>query len=168
MQLPSPTARVRFRPYRQHDVAAVTTMFADPHARRFYPKMISDDQSRQWISWNLDNYKTHGFGLWVIEDKEVGTFLGDCGLTYQPVDGEEVLEVGYHLQDRHRGQGYATEAGRACVAHAFGVLDTVSVCSIVDPDNSPSIQVASRMHQHHRDFIDSNGNMMLLYWTESG
>lgn len=38
--------------------------------------MISDDQSRQWISWNLDNYKTHGFGLWVIEDKEVGTVLG--------------------------------------------------------------------------------------------
>ena len=30
------------------------------------------------------------------------------------------------------GQGYATDAGRACVAHAFGVLDTVSVCSIVD------------------------------------
>ena len=70
----------------------------------------------------------------VIEDKEVGTFLGDCGLIQQ-VEGEEVLEVGYHLQDRHRGQGYATDAGRACLTHAFGVLETVSVCSIVDPDN---------------------------------
>lgn len=98
----------------------------------------------------------------VIEDKEVGTFFGDCGLIQQ-VEGEEVLEVGYHLQDRHRGQGYATAAGRACVAHASGVLDTVSVCSIVDPDSSPSIQVASRIHQHHRDFIDSIVIMMLLY-----
>jgi RimJ/RimL family protein N-acetyltransferase len=33
--------------------------------------------------WNLQNYDTHGFGLWALELLATGTFIGDVGVTYQ-------------------------------------------------------------------------------------
>lgn len=163
--IPGPTPRIRFRRYRSEDAGPVWKMFADPEARRFYPDMGEPGRAEGWIDWNLDNYATHGFGLWVIEHRDEGLFLGDCGLTYQPVEGKQWLEVGYHLQEQHRGKGYATEAARACIAYAFDHLAAPSVCSIVDPENTASIRVASQLHTSHRQFSNDNGRMMDLYWS---
>lgn len=142
-------------------------MFADAQARRFYPEMGEPGSAEGWIEWNLDNYAMHGHGLWVIEHRDEGWFLGDCGLTYQPVEvgGEHRLEVGYHLHERHRGSGYAIEAARACVAYAFDHLAVPLVCSIVDPENAASIRVASRLHTSHRIFTNEEGRTMELYWS---
>lgn len=165
MKTPGLTARIRFRPYVPHDAAAVSEMFADPKARRFYPEMAEPARAMGWIDWNLDNYATHGFGLWVIEHRDEGWFLGDCGLTYQSVEGEQWLEVGYHLQEQHRGNGYATEAAHACVTYAFERMAAPLVCSIVDPENAASKRVASQVHSSHRVFRNGNGRMMDLYWS---
>lgn len=162
---PGPTSRLRFRRYRFGDAGPVSEMFADPLARRFYRDMAEPGKAEGWIEWNLNNYLTHGFGLWVIEHRDKGWFLGDCGLTYQPVDGEPWLEVGYHLQQQHRGNGYAIEAARACVAHAFDHLVASLVCSVVDPENTASVRVASKLHSFHRVFSNEEGRAMELYWS---
>jgi RimJ/RimL family protein N-acetyltransferase len=140
-------------------------MFADPQARRFYPDMGQSDRIEGWIGWNLDNYAEHGFGLWVIEHKDEGLFLGDCGLTYQLVEGDRLPELGYHLQKHHRGVGYATEAARACLAFAFDELATPLVCSVVDPENTASMRVASRLHTSRRAFTNDKGLMRELFWS---
>ena len=140
-------------------------MFADARARRFYPDMAGPGKAAEWIQWNLDNYAADGFGLWVIEHREAGSFLGDCGLTYQLAETQRVLEVGYHLQEQHRGHGYATEAGRACIAYSFDELDAPLVCSIVDPANTGSLAVAARLHASRRTFTRDDGQRMWLYWS---
>ncbi len=162
---PEPTERIRFRRYRTEDATAVSEMFADPQARRFYPDMGQPDKSVGWIRWNLDNYAEHGFGLWVIEHRDESLFLGDCGLTYQMVEGSLLLEVGYHFQQPHRGFGYATEAGRACVTYAFDELAAPLVCSIVNPENTASTRVASRIHTSRRAFTDDKGQPRELFWS---
>lgn len=162
--IPPPTARVRFRPYRPDDADAVAVVFDDDQARRFYPAMGQPGAAARWIQSNLAGYQTAGFGLWVIEHRDTGEFLGDCGLTLQPVDGRRLVEVGYHLTAAHRGRGYATEAGRACITYALHHLGVPLVCSIVDPANTPSIGVASRLHPHRRT-ADYKGRPMLLFWT---
>ncbi len=143
-------------------------MFADPLARRFYPRMEDPQECQRWIEWSLDCYARHGMGLWVVEHRRTGVFLGDCGLTYQPVEGSDLVEVGYHVVASQRGMGYATEAARACMEYAFGALGHRSVCSIVDPDNHASIGVASRLHEERRSFATADGGTMLLFWSERG
>jgi RimJ/RimL family protein N-acetyltransferase len=165
MSTPEATKRIRFRRYRTEDATSVSEMFADPQARRFYPDMGQPDKIERWIRWNLDSYAEHGFGLWVMEHRDDGLFLGDCGLTYQLVEGEWLLEVGYHLPEQHRGTGYATEAGRACIAYAFHELAAPLVCSVVDPDNTASIRVASRLHTSRRAFTNEKGQKRTLFWT---
>lgn len=162
---PPPTSRIRLRPYRTEDAPLVEKMFADDLARRFYPDMDQPEPARNWIRANLDRYELEGFGLWAIERVSTGEFLGDCGLTIQSVDESPLLEVGYHLLSAHRGHGYATEAGRACIEFAFRHTNTPLVCSIVDPENSQSIAVASRLHSFRRT-ANRRGRTMLLFWTD--
>src|SRR5690606_10496970 len=75
------TDRLRLRRYTLEDEAALFDVFADAGAREFYPQMTDRAKVRAWIEWNLRNYAEFGFGLWAIESKESGQFLGDCGLT---------------------------------------------------------------------------------------
>ena len=115
-----------------------------PEVMRFYPAPKTRDEALGWIRWNERGYAEHGHGLWVVETHE-GEFVGDCGLTWQPVGGEQVLEVGYLVGPALQGRGYATEAARACVKLALGAVGESHVVAIVVPDNLPSRRVAEKV-----------------------
>jgi len=165
--LPPPTERLRFREFRDDDLDDVVAMFGDPQARRFYPEMDTPEACRGWVEWSKRNYRDHGFGLWALEDPSSGEFLGDCGLTYQPVEGDRLLELGYHLLAEHRGKGLVTEAGRACLDYAFGQLAAPMVCSTVHPENAPSMAVAGRLHSSQRTYLKDDGQIRMLFWTDA-
>ena len=65
-----------------------------------------------------------------------------------PADGAAAgleLEVGYALGPAHRGRGYATEALRALIDHAFGTLGVGRIVAGTDRDNAPSIALLERV-----------------------
>jgi len=159
------TARLVLRRYTPADLDALCEVFADAEARRFYPDMVAREKVLGWIEWNLRNYDETGFGLWAMEPRGESRLIGDCGLTYQVVEGRQELELGWHLHAAERGRGYATEAARACLAYAFRELDPPLVCSIVRPDNTASCAVADRVHRDRREFVKS-GRPALLFFTE--
>ena len=70
--------------------------------------------------------------------------IGDCGITLQEVDGTQLLEIGYHLRRDLWGQGFATEAGRACRDYGFTQLSADLLISLVRPENLASCRVAER------------------------
>ncbi len=159
------TERLGMRRYTMADVDAVGELFADPYAAKFYPVMNTREAHARWIGWNLKNYDDHGFGLWALELLEDGRFIGDAGVTYQTVEGERILEIGWHVHHSFRSRGYATEAAMACLEFAFNRLDAALVGSIVDPANVASIIVASRVHAQKRDFQGKTGPMFLFSTT---
>src|SRR5690349_11738267 len=93
------------------DLHLMESLLGDPAVMTHYDHPKSRDECRAWIDWNKRNYRRDGFGLWIIETHD-GDFVGDCGLTWQPIDGES-LELGYHVLPRHQGKGFATEAALA-------------------------------------------------------
>jgi RimJ/RimL family protein N-acetyltransferase len=158
------TERLRLRAYVAADEADLFDVFADPYARRFYPEMAARANVRAWIEWNLRNYDEFGFGLWAMELKAEGRFIGDCGLTFQDVEGRRELEIGYHVTERERGKGYATEAARVCLDFGFTRTSCDSICSIVRPSNTASCAVAARIHTAQREFM-KGGQPALLFHT---
>jgi len=158
------TERLRLRRYTAADQPAVFDLFADAYSRRWYPEMADPAKVRAWIEWNLRNYDQFGFGLWALELKVDGRFLGDCGLTYQDVEGLRQLEIGYHVLESERRHGYATEAARACLDFGFTRTSDESICSIVAPANTASSAVAARVHSGRREFL-KKGRAALLFWT---
>jgi len=162
--LPKPTSRLTFREMTREDVPAIWSVFSDPLALRFYPAMHEIRAAQDWVEWNLANYAEHGFGLWALVS-ESGELVGDCGLTWQHADGEQVLEIGYHLAAAHRGKGYAMEAASAALDLAFRVTSEKLIGSIVSAHNQPSIAVAKRLHRLRKDYSNKRGEPRILFYT---
>lgn len=144
MSLPSQSVRVRFREMGPGDLEEMARLLGDPDVMRFYPAPKSREQAGEWIAWNERNYREYGYGLWVIETLR-GEFVGDCGLTWQEVNGSLRLEVGYHVRPSLQGRGFATEAAAACRDFAREVIEARELVAITHPANRASQRVAEKI-----------------------
>lgn len=126
------------------DLDSMSALLGDPVVMTFYPAPKSREEAAQWISWNEANYAEHGYGLWIVETHH-GEFLGDCGLTWQEVNGRLELEVGYHMRSNVQGRGFATEAAAACKDLARDELHVQQLVAIIHPDNASSRRVAEKI-----------------------
>lgn len=107
------TPRLLLRNYTLDDFDALYEILSDPETMQHYPAPYDAEKTRNWITWNLDNYEKYGFGLWAVVLKETGEFIGDCGITLQNIDGEILPEIGYHIHKKYWRRGFAKEAARA-------------------------------------------------------
>lgn len=142
--VPGDTDRLRFRQMTSSDLDSMSALLGDPLVMAFYPAPKSKEEAAQWIAWNEANYAKHGYGLWIVETQN-GEFLGDCGLTWQQVNGRMELEVGYHIRTEAQGRGYATEAASACRDFARDVLQVQLLVAIIHPENDASRRVAEKI-----------------------
>ena len=62
------------------DLDDMFRLLGDAEVMRYYPRAKSRNEAQRWINWSKDNDAKHGFGLWVIEHRTTGDFIGDCGL----------------------------------------------------------------------------------------
>jgi RimJ/RimL family protein N-acetyltransferase len=143
--IPAPTERLRFREMTPEDIDDMAALLGDPEVMRYYPRPKTREEARGWIEWNRGLYSTIGHGLWIVELRETGEFVGDVGLTPQEVDGTVHLEVGYRIRAAMHRKGFASEAAAACRDHARDALRAAELVAIINPDNVPSQRVAERI-----------------------
>lgn len=79
------TSRLVLREMTPNDIDDLMTIFSDALAMRYYPSTKTVEEGLAWIHWNQSSYHGHGFGLWIMERKEDGCFIGQCGLTVQQI-----------------------------------------------------------------------------------
>lgn len=77
------TERLILREFKINDLDKLYVILSDPQSMKYYSAPFTYEKCRQWIQWNLDNYKEYGFGLWAVTLKEDGKFICDCGITMQ-------------------------------------------------------------------------------------
>lgn len=130
---------------------------------RYYPSTKNENETREWIDWTLNNYAKYGVGLWIVEDKATGDFLGQCGIVPQEVDGEIKMEIGFLFVRRAWGKGYATEAATACKKFGFEQLNESEMISLVDVHNTPSSKVAERIGMSVKKKINKWEKEILVY-----
>ena len=138
------TPRLILRELSPYDTDALGGVLSDPESMRFYPAPLDRPGVEEWIARNLRRYARDGHGLWAMVLKESGDLIGDCGLTVQPVDTTDEIEIGYHIRRDYWGQGLATEAACACRDYGFARLPVDHIISIIHPENLPSRRVAEK------------------------
>jgi ribosomal-protein-alanine N-acetyltransferase len=163
------TQRLWVRELEPADLQDLAEILQDPAVMYAYEHDFSDQDVRQWLDRQLARYRQYGFGLWALIRKDDGQMVGQAGLTIQPCEGDEVLEIGYLLKRRFWHQGYAREAALGCKEYAFTVLQAPKVHSVIKTDNLPSIRVAESLGmKREKEFITRyyNGDMAhYLYST---
>lgn len=138
------TPRLQLRTFVPEDIDALARVLSDPETMRFYPAPFDRAGVADWISRNLRRYEKDGHGLWAMVMRSTGELIGDCGLTTQSVDGKDEVEIGYHTRRDLWGQGFATEAARACRDYGFATLPVDRLISLIRPGNLPSRRVAEK------------------------
>jgi [ribosomal protein S5]-alanine N-acetyltransferase len=137
------TSRLVLREMTLADAPALEAIWGDAETMRWYPRALTQDEIEGWIGRQMSRYPS-GTGLLGMVLKETGELIGDCGPTWQEVDGATELEIGYHVHRAHQGRGYATEAAQRARDYAFGTLGRESVISLIRPENLPSRRVAEK------------------------
>jgi RimJ/RimL family protein N-acetyltransferase len=139
------TERLVLRPWREADLDPYSEMCADPEVMRYIGSGRPLDRDEAWrqIATFVGHWELRGYGLWAVETKADGSFVGRVGL-WRP-EGWPGLEVGWALGRSHWGLGYATEAGRATTAFAWRTVQAPDLISLIQPENEASRRVAERL-----------------------
>ena len=136
------TDRLLLRPLTTADLDEVVEMHAMPEVvRTMGPYDRPAALAR--LERNEHEWAERGHGLVAIHERASGRFVGRSGLKYWPQFEE--TEVGWVLRPDVWGQGFATEAGRACIDWGFRALEVPYLTAMIVPDNERSIGVATRL-----------------------
>ena len=138
------TPRLTLRRMTPEDFGALCTILQDERVMYAYEGAFDDAQVEQWLANQLRRYREEQVGLWLVELRESGEVIGQCGLTWQQIPDRRVLEVGYLFRYDFWHQGYAAEAAAACRNYAFDTMGAEEVFSIIRDTNLPSQKVAQR------------------------
>ncbi len=137
------TPRLTIRPRNFADLEACLAMDRDPLVTQFISGPWTDPVAhRAFIAERMRHRYPDGMGYWSIVAAE--GFVGWILLTPLDLHGPEI-EIGWRLVRAAWGRGYATEAARPVLDHAFRTLGLPYVVADIDPANTASIGVARKL-----------------------
>jgi len=144
------TDRLILRHLRVEDFPDYLAIASDPDTFRYAQRgPMSSDEAWTRLLRSIGHWWLMGYGLFAIEEKGTGRFVGEVGLgdfrrDLGP-DFDGVPEAAWTIARWAQGHGYATEA--AAAAHAWmevRVNATRTVC-IIHPSNESSLRVAEKL-----------------------
>jgi RimJ/RimL family protein N-acetyltransferase len=141
------TDRLVLRNWREGDRQTFFEMNADPKVMRFFEKTRSRAESDALLVRLAEEIDRDGYGFWAVELRETGEVTGFTGLRdiHFVAPFTPAVEIGWRLLTPHWGNGYATEAARACLAYGFEQVGLAEIVSFAVPENLPSRRVMERI-----------------------
>ncbi len=145
------TAQLLLRPWRDSDREPFAQLNADPEVMRFFPSTLTRAESDALVARLEAHQRAHGFTFWAVEERASAVFVGFVGLARTPFEAHftPCVEIGWRLKKEAWGKGYASEAARESLRHAFEHLGLDEVVSFTAAINLPSRKVMERIGMHH-------------------
>lgn len=136
------------------DIVCFRVLDTNPAVQKtLFGRTYALDESQERLRKFIAHWSEHGFGEWLFRT-DSGEFVGTCGLFRDVVEGNDVVALGYVLDERFWGQGYATEMARSALAVGFGELGLREVYAVIDPANAASRRVLEKTgFTYLRDFL---------------
>jgi [ribosomal protein S5]-alanine N-acetyltransferase len=141
------TERLILRDFVEDDWPAVLAYQQDPLYLRFYDWTgRTPAEVREFVLMFVGNQQEvprTKFQL-AVTLKPDGQLIGNCGIRRKSAEAIEA-DIGYELNPRYWGKGYATEAARAIVRFGFSELGVHRVWSWCVADNAGSAHVLEKL-----------------------
>ena len=158
------TERLILRGWRDVDLDAFAPMSADEDVMRYIGGVRGREATWRAIALYVGHWVMRGYGLWAVQRRADGAFLGRVGL-WNP-EGWPGIEIGWTLGRESWGHGYATEAAHVVMRWAWDVLGLPRLISVIDPRNERSIAVARRLGMGHVRDWRLHGTTVRIYGIE--
>lgn len=141
------TERLLLRRWRGADRAPFAALNADLEVNEFLTGPLERVESDALVAGIEAGFGRHGFGLWAVERRADGEFLGFAGIAPVPFEAPftPAVEVGWRLARPAWGHGYATEAARAALRFGFAEAGLEEVVAMTAVGNARSRAVMERL-----------------------
>jgi RimJ/RimL family protein N-acetyltransferase len=118
-------------------------MNQDPAVMEYFPRLLTPAETAAMVKRIDVFFDRNGFGLYAIDLRSTGEFLGYVGFTRPSFEAwfTPCLEIGWRLKKEAWGCGYATEAAAECLRHGFDGLGLEKIYSWTAAVNSRSERV---------------------------
>lgn len=140
------TDRLILRSWRIDDLDDFARLHADPDTMRDHGQTLDRAGSKHKLVGYIEQYQQHGHIRWCVRTKD-GDFLGYVGL-YPNGDDHPLgrhSDIGWRLLPQAWGKGYATEAARAAMDHAFDRCGLREILAYTQAENLSSQAVIARL-----------------------
>ncbi len=139
------TQRLQLRRLCMADVEPILVMDTDPIVmRHMLNGAVRDgERYREHVQAAIRTPAYGDLGYWAVEWRDRPGFLGSVFL--KELGGTEEIEIGYRFLKAHWGQGIATEAAQALLAHGFKEAGLERIVGLVMPENRASIRVLEKL-----------------------
>jgi beta-phosphoglucomutase-like phosphatase (HAD superfamily)/RimJ/RimL family protein N-acetyltransferase len=150
------TDRLIIRELTVEDITNMYHIYQNPEVKKYIDNLddyleIEIEKHKAYIK---NVYEFFGYGLWGVFNRENGELIGRCGIQNREIDGKVEIEIGYLLDQKHWGLGYAMECTRAVLLYTFEYLGINRVVAQIHKMNTRSINLAKRMGFHlEKEFL---------------
>ncbi|WP_289856864.1 GNAT family N-acetyltransferase [uncultured Muribaculum sp.] len=140
------TERLVLRQWKPADLPLFIEMNKDKEVMRYFPSTLTDVETIQFYERIVAEFEQKGYGLFAIELKCNGKFIGYTGLHEFDFDVpfSPGVEIGWRLAAAYHNCGYATEAAGAVVGYAK-TLGLKTLYSFTAKINKPSERVMQKI-----------------------
>lgn len=124
---------------------------------RFMGGPLNAYESWMLYAAEIGHWQIHGFGMWMIHDKQTDETYGMAG-GWMPAGWPE-REIAWIIWPDAAGHGYALEATNATRSYFYETMGWETAVSYLDPKNLDSIRLAERLgavKDHDATTIDGN------------
>ncbi len=153
------TDRLILRNWRDEDRADYIAACNTDAVTRFLGGPATIEQIDAALERISRSQREHGFSFWALERRDDAAFLGYCGLKIvgdPEIAVKDDVESGWRLREDAWGQGYASEAAKACLDWAWAHLDVQRVVAMTTPANQRSWRLMERIGMTRRRDLDFN------------
>lgn len=157
------TERLLFRKFTLEDALLIYQLNLDPEVIRYTFDPITDmEHARQVLKKTiLPQYELYNHGRWAIHLQSGMEFIGWCGLKAIP-DRDEI-DLGYRLKKQYWGNGYATEAAKACIQYGFEDLNLSRIIGRAVPENTASLHILEKCGMKYKSTGIVDGHQSVTY-----
>lgn len=134
--------RLDLVPPDQSCASAYQRFYTDPHASASYGGPLSPAAAWSRLVYDVGSWHFQGFGVWSIRHREDAAIIGVCGF-WQGLGWPR--ELTWWLLPEARGQGYALEASRVVIEHAYASFGWHSVQTYAADTNEPAKVLIARL-----------------------
>ena len=141
------TERLGLRRWVDTDTQPFIEMNSDPDVMKYFPKLLSEEETLLMIQRIHHGFEKNGFGLFAVENKRTFELLGFTGFSIPGFESyfTPCIEIGWRYKKKAWGQGFATEAANACLQYGFSKLGFNKIVSFTATININSEKLMQRI-----------------------
>lgn len=160
------TSRLVLRPLEPGDLESFHRILNDPDVGRYLcdGEPVSAATVESYLRGSEREFAEGGVGLFGVRPRGESRLIGFCGFSRAGETGE--MELMYGLLPEWWGGGFATEAARASLRHAFEEAGLERVFAGIDEPNAASRKVAGKLGMR-RAGGELSSARRVLYFTLS-